>query len=196
VVWDGLPVVADRDLDQVGQGDAVLGGAGDGRDDCRPARVGGQGVRGGLSQAAAQRREPVRAQRIPGGGVPVRGEHGGADVPGDPPPQRRCLVLVGQRTFGCRLTEHGGRVGAGPGQGGEVIGQRGPVRVGAWGEPDLDGQRRPRGAVSSVHGGGDTLVEGSLLAAVGGGLAAGAGGPGVVRVDGVRGPEDRHVGQQ
>ena len=128
--------------------------------------------------------------------VPVGGEHGGGGVPGDAPPDRRGLVFVRERAFGGGGAQQGGGVGAGPGQGGEVVDQGRPVRVAGRGEPELGGQGDPGGAVAGVQRVGDPLVEGLLGAPVGGGLLAWPGGSGVLVGDGVGGPEHGQVGQQ
>jgi len=86
--------------------------------------------------------------------------------------------------------QQGGGVGAGAGEGGEVLHQHRPVRVGARGEADPDGDRDPGAAVAGVQGVGDGGVEVLLGAPVGGGLLPRPGGAGVVVGDGVGGAED------
>jgi len=139
VVGQGFAVGSDGDAQQIPERHAVFGGAGNGGDDGGPAGVDEEGAGGVLAQCAGQLGEPVGPQGVRRRCLPVGGEDRGGDVPGDPPPQRGGLVLVGQRAFGGGAPQQGGGVGAGPGEGGEVLGEGGPVRVGPWGESDLDG---------------------------------------------------------
>ena len=140
---------------------------------------------------------PARAGvggRWAGGGV--RGEDGGGDVPGDAPPERGGLVLVGQLGFGGGLARAGwgrrrrrgtGRPGSRPGSA-SAGRRRGPGRPAR-----RSGSRR---CGSGVDRRVDLLVEADLGAPVGGGLLPRPGGAGVLLGDTVSGAEHHQVGQQ
>ncbi len=98
--------------------------------------------------------------------------------------------------MGGRGAQQGWGVGAGPGQGGELLDEGGPMRVGAGAEADLDGERGPGGAVAGVDRLRDPRVEALLGAAVGGAQLGLAGRAGVVLGDGVGGAEDGDVPAQ
>jgi len=95
VAGDGFPVWSDGDAQEIPEWDAVFDAAGDGGDDGGPVWVGQEGGGGLVAECGAQLGEPVGPQGVRRGGVPVGGEDRGADVPGDPPPQRGGLVFVG-----------------------------------------------------------------------------------------------------
>ena len=133
VVGDRVAVVAGRGVQQVGQRDAVRQGAVDGGDDGGPVRVAQQALGGGLAEVGGEGGQPVGAQRVGGCAVAVGGQHGGGDAGGDAPPDGGGSVLVGQRGLGGGGAQQGRGISAGAGQGGEVLDQGRPVRVGGAG---------------------------------------------------------------
>ena len=98
------------------------------------------------------------------------GHRGGGQVPGQSPPQRGGGLLVGQRSGAGGGAGEGGDVDTGAVDGGQPLGQRGPVGVIGDARVDAVCQRCPRsgGGVRVTEQAGDALVEDTLGAGLGG----------------------------
>jgi len=202
-------------------GPAGVGGVGDGGDQGRPGGVGDDACGQVVAEQDGEVAGPVGPQGGGNGGAAraqvagLREQRSRRELPGQPPPQRggghlvwqwrgpvgQCAV--GEGAVGAGVGREGVSdqrvdVDAGAGGGGEPVGEHGPVGVGEQPGLELLGQGAPavRGRCGVAERAGDPGAQGVLLAGVGGGQPAGAGGGEVVVGDVVGGSPDGEVGEQ